>query len=175
MNRRPRERRAHYRDLVRCVLVAVCLAGCMAGGGPVIGYGERGVVYGAEADGGFTFANLAVGAQHSNRTVVYGVLSSDAAVDGRPLDMLDATHPYARVGGGIGFSSTTGRDGHDTIEPHGIALTGLGVSLPLPAHPKGCVSTASTFAVVTLELRYVAQWELVLVPRLQDAAYPCSY
>jgi len=151
----------------------------MAGGGPVLGYGERGVVYGAEANAGFTFANLAAGVQHSGRTMVYAALSADGpidgAVDGRPLDVLDGSHAYARLGGGIGFSSTTQRDGYDSIDAHGIALTGLGVSVPLPAHTKGCVSTASPFVAITLEVRYVAQWELVLVPRYEHAAYPCSY
>lgn len=149
------------------------VTGCMAGGGPILGYGERGVVYGAEANGGFTFANLAVGAQHDQQTLVYAAVSGDAALDSNALDMLPGRHEYGRLGGGVGVSSTTGRDGYDTYDAHGVFLTGLGFSLPVPGHEKSCASSVGEFVAVTVELRYVAQWEVVLVPRLEAYETMC--
>lgn len=145
----------------------------MAGGGPVVGYGQRGFVYGAEVDGGLTLANLTLGAQHSDHTIVYAAFATEGAVDGPAQDLLDTTHAYWRLGGGVGLTSTTGRDGYDTIHSQGIALTGLGVAVPMPAHAQGCVSSGR-FAAATVEFRYVGDWEVVLVPRLEYTASICS-
>ena len=96
--------------LAHCVaLTAVLASGCVAGGGPYVGYGaKRGLIYGVEAAAGIPIAQLAVGIQNADRFRIFHVdVTGNSAVYKDEHDF----GAGGRFGVGYGGGSTHGGGG----------------------------------------------------------------
>lgn len=152
--------------------VMLGLSGCMVGGGPVVGIGQRGFVYGAEASGGLTFANATLGYQ-SEGQVGYAALGFDSPLDHGGAPQFDGNlHPYGRVALGLGITSRQRPDGYQDIDVHGMVLGGGG-GVASSKRLDNCGNSNVPTVAVTLEVRYLTQWEVVLVSRLLGVQVPC--
>jgi hypothetical protein len=147
------------------------LAGCVFGGGPLVGYGHRGLFAGAEvsAGGQFIVPQAVLGFQ-SDRSLLY--MRLDEAVDWTAAaQKSNATNsgyrgtfsPGARIGGGFGLSFD-----HDDVQPLGMFAMGASVGYaPAVTTDTNSCGDYATVGVVELQLRYVADWSVVLVPRVE--------
>jgi hypothetical protein len=136
----------------RC-LALVFLSGCFYGGGPVVGYGRRGFVWGAEATTGWSIGSVSAGYQSTGRGYLHAAFDRFTG-ENRP-HIVTVGHPLGsvRIGGGLSTGLHDADVGYQSGE---------------------CNDKWSDALNVTLEARYVGQWELVLVPRYEHANIFCS-
>jgi hypothetical protein len=142
-------------------LVFILVAGCVYGGGPYLGYGQHGWLGGVEAGGGVAVLQTTVGYQTHHDTVY---VREDVVVD------------------------TIGYNAHGTSNGTSVGILGGGFRRSLDDYDTGGVFTVgarwvrpvelycdnfATAELVTLELRYVREWQLVLAPRIERRGVPC--
>ena len=157
-------------------------AGCVFGGGPVVGYGfGRGrLLIGAEAGAGgaFIVPQGTIGyAYHPSDGDHLFYARMDEAVDlagarrSMATDVVkEAPAIGGRIGGGVGW------DGRD----HVIGVFGAGPNIGsilgyTPAGPSGngCESW-NIVGLVEIQVRYAAEWQVVLAPRIERATVVCN-
>jgi hypothetical protein len=155
----------------------ILLTGCVVGGGPVIGYGERGLYAGAEvsAGGEILLPQVSLGYQ-SDQQLVY--VRTDEAVDvtgmQRPpgLQATDGTWVSGgRIGGGVGLSFA-----HDDATPVGVFAIGpsAGHALHRLNTDNNSCDVSNTVGVVELQVRYVRGWSIAFVPRIESGSTFCN-
>ena len=156
------------------------LAGCVFGGGPLVGVGPRGTFIGAEASaGGELILPQATLGYQSDLNLVYVRADEtyDVAADQMPTSGPDGSTgtfwPGARIGGGIGLAVTD--DDHPL---HGIFVLGPSLGhvlghLAVGPFGDGC-GVWNTVVVVEAQIRYAGGWSFVLEPRVERGETFCN-
>lgn len=145
------------------------LSGCFYGGGPVVGYGQRGFVWGGEATAGWSIGAVSAGYQSTGRAYVLAALDHFAGQSKPHIATVGYPLGSVRIGGGLSFGpEATG----------GMLVAGGGIATGLHDADVGyqsgeCNDKWSDELNLTLEVRYVGQWELVLVPRYEHEHIFC--
>lgn len=127
-------------------------------------------MWGAEATTGWSIGSVSAGYQSTGRGYLHAAFDRFTG-ENRP-HIVTVGHPLGsvRIGGGLSFGpDATG----------GMLVAGGGIATGLHDADVGyqsgeCNDKWSDALNVTLEARYVGQWELVLVPRYEHANIFCS-
>jgi hypothetical protein len=151
------------------VVSFLVLAGCSVGGGPILGYGQRGLYGGVDASigGDALIPQLTLGYQ-SDHQLAYVRL--DEAVDGVAWGIATSNGPAhlgGRVGGGLGWAFD-----HSVEEQAqtGVFVSGLSYGVTLGS---GTCNTTVPVAVLEVQVRYARGWSIALAPRIEAALKGC--
>src|SRR5262245_2645761 len=140
-------------------------AGCVVGGGPTAGYGvKHGLFVGAEVSAGLPVAQASLGYQTRGH-MIYG--RADAAIDvsttveQTAMPGVQPGTPGARVGGGLGWSLSS-----DAETTGAVGMFEAGPSMGwIVGRFDDCDRVNHAF-VLSIDLRYLTEWEIVVSPRL---------
>lgn len=152
-------------------MLLVVASACSFGAGPVIGYGERGLVLGGEAGGGMLGLEATAGYESG-----FGYARLDWNEYGSFHSFDRSVHPVMRLGLGAGFTTTTRPDGYEEFDWHAMPIAGGGAMLSSLGAVQACQQqqAANAFSA-TLELRYAGHFEVVIVPRYVRITPFCGF
>ena len=155
-------------ECMRMVIPVVVLSGCAYGAGPVVGYGmHHGWFAGAEGGGGAGPLQATVGYQSTQKRIY---LRGDIDVD-------DAYNPgTAAVGGRIGGGLSVMADNDVDDQVRGMFVVGPNRAFAFnpPNEEQECPEGWQNIIETSIELRYLAEWQVVLTGRFTRQNYTCS-
>jgi hypothetical protein len=142
-------------------------SGCVVGGGPIVGYSNRGLFGGVEVSAGAEaiLPQATLGYQSDHQLIYLRVDETvDVTVNGYTDHYL---YPGGRIGGGIGLAVENG-----TASTAGVFAAGFSLGHAVSGVPGSCRDTA---AVLEIQVRYAAGWSIALVPRVEQGVSSCPH
>jgi hypothetical protein len=147
-------------------VAAIVSSGCMVGAGPTLSFGPQSArwSYGIEAIGGSSIGPQAAMGYTSMGHTTYGRLDlAFGPAQGWPGDAENDKVAGVHVGAGYG----AGDNGASGIFNIG-GLGGLIVSDAMPP-PRAACPKRQTAVTLTIDLRYLREWWIVVQPRIDDS------
>jgi hypothetical protein len=148
-------------DMRTVVLGALACGGCMAGGGPFVGYGGGRWHGGVEAGVGFALLQANVGVDNKD---LY--LRGDLVGYGEGFETNGNPPVGGRIGGGVIF--------HDQGAGGMFVLGGGGVARSRGSCYRSYDQYQQYHGILELQLRYVGSWTVGLAARFDASMYACG-
>jgi hypothetical protein len=152
-----------------CVLGVAFASGCAIGGGPVVGFGQRGWYGGAEVGGGIEYAELAVGGTFLGARRLHYV-RLDFGVDGAAAGDVATTTQLGSWRGSLGGMLGVGA-AFESGRVHDAFVVAPSYSFQ---HVSSCTHQWYSVVGASLSLRYDGAWSVAFAPRISAAATPCD-